>query len=261
MPIDPVPAAPTGRPVVFYSPHQDDETLFMGQVIAHHALAGREVHVVLCSNGASSGARAEINGEVSDGTYWKGYHYPAREGYTPLSLDTFSEARTREFVAACAQLGVPASRVHLGRADAPAATSPDLPDTISTSWATQVMQSWADEFAALGWPSVGHYTMWTGDDHPDHAALGGALATLHDQDDDHFGDVRWLVKPEQASAAGASVYGLPSGQAAEIVQMARRAGWCYRAWQPAAGCFATGYHSVSYLSGPEAGAPNHYVRP
>lgn len=261
MPTDPVPATPTGKPIVFYSPHQDDETLFMAQVIAHHALAGREVHVVLCSNGASSGARAEINGDTSDGTYWKGYHYPAREGYTPLTLDTFSEARTREFVSACAQLGVPASRVHLGRADAPAATSPDLPDTISTGWATQVMQSYADEFAARGWPSVGHYTMWWGDNHPDHANLGAALATLHAQDPDGFGDVRWTVKPEQVSAAGASAYGLPSTLATEIVQMARRAGWCYRAWQPASGAFATGYHSVSYFSGPENGTANHYVRP
>lgn len=257
MPTDPVPATPTGAPIVFYTPHQDDETLFMGQVIAHHALAGREVHVVLCSNGFGSSTLAEINGTAADGNLWGGYHYPAREGYAPLTLEQYSEARTREMVAACAQLGVPADRVHLGRADAPAASSADLPSTISTAWAAEVMESWAAHFAGLG----GHYTMWWGDNHPDHANLGAALRSLHDQGAVGFGDTRWLVKPEQASAAGASVYGLPSNLSATVVQMARRAGWCYRAWQPAAGAFAIGYHSVSYFSGPESGTANHYVRP
>lgn len=261
MATDPVPANPTGKPVIFYSPHQDDETLFMGQVIAHHALAGREVHVVLLCDGVGSGARAEINGEVSDGTYWKGYHYPPREGYAPLTESEFSLARTREFVAACAQLGVPAERVHLGRADAPAATSVDLPGSISTDWATQVMTSWADHFAAAGWDSVGHYTMWWGDNHGDHANLGSALQTLHGQDPTGFGDVRWTVKPEQATTAGASTYTISSTYAATAVQMARRAGWCYRAWQPASAAFATGYHSVAYFSGPEDGTANHYVKP
>jgi LmbE family N-acetylglucosaminyl deacetylase len=250
---DPVPATPTGAPVVFYTPHQDDETLFMGQVIARHALANREVHVVLVSNGSTSGARGLINGD-DDSYWWGGYHYPPREGYAPLTAADFADARTRELVAACAQLGVPASRVHLGRADAPAATTMDLPTTISTTWATQVMQSWAAHFAALGWSSVGHYTMWWGDNHSDHAALGSALRTWAPP------DRRWLVKPEQASAAGAGQYGLPSSSAAMIRQMARRAGWCYRSWQPAAGCFACGYHSVSF-DGPEDGTPNYLLAP
>ncbi|WP_141579650.1 PIG-L deacetylase family protein [Actinomadura sp. WMMA1423] len=256
---DPVPANPTGKPIVFYSPHQDDETLFMGQAIAHHALAGREVHVVLLCNGALSGARAMLNGTASSG-FWGGYHYPPREGYAPLSEDDFGLARTREFVAACAQLGVPAERVHLGRADAPAATSADLPDGISTSWATDVMQSWATRFAAEGWPSVGHYTMWWGDNHADHAALGNALKSLRSSAPAAFVDARWLVKPEQASAAGAAAYTISATYSAMAVQMARRAGWCYRSWQPPA-CYAVGYHSVSYFTGPENGTANYIVKP
>ncbi|TDB72941.1 PIG-L family deacetylase, partial [Actinomadura sp. KC216] len=237
-------------------PHQDDETLWMGQVIARHALAGREVHVVLVSNGASSGARAMVNGDA-DSNWWGGYHYPPREGYAPLSLGDFAAARTRELVAACAQLGVPAERVHLGRADTPAPTTADLPGTITAGWATQVLQSWAAHFAPE-WSSVGHYTTWWGDDHQDHAALGAALRTLNTQTPAAFGDARWLVKPEQRTAAGAGVYGLPPASAAAIVQMARRAGWCYRAWQPRAGCYAIGYHSVSF-AGPESGTPNYIV--
>jgi LmbE family N-acetylglucosaminyl deacetylase len=259
---DPVPADPAGRPIVFYSPHQDDETIFMGQVIAHHALAGREVHVVLLCNGALSDARGEINGTVADNSYWGGFHYPAREGYEPLSLQEFGLARTREFVAALAQLGVPAERVHFGRADQPLATSDLLPDAISVDWATQVLNSWADYFQAFGYDQVGHYTMWWKDPHADHAALGQALHARALAEPVTFGDVRWLVKPEQAVAAAASVYALPAALAALIRLMSRRAGWAYRAWQPASGAFATGYHSVGnvYFDDVERGDPNHYVR-
>jgi LmbE family N-acetylglucosaminyl deacetylase len=261
MPTDPVPANPTGRPIVFYTPHQDDETLFMGQVIAHHCLAGREVHVVLASNGSTSGARDEVNGVAFDGTYWDGFHYPTREGYAPLSLADFGLARTRELVAACAQLGVPAERVHLGRADQVPASSAELPDAISVDWATQVLRSWAEHFTAEGLDQVGHYTMWWNDPQPDHAALGQALRDLHGEHPDWFGDARWLVKPEQATAAGAAAYALPASLAAQIKLMAKRAGWCYRAWQPAAGAYAIGYQSVApFFDAVERGDPDHIVK-
>jgi LmbE family N-acetylglucosaminyl deacetylase len=261
MAIDPVPADPTGRPIVFYSPHQDDETLFMGQIIAHHALAGREVHVVLCCNGNLSEARGEINGDTSDSTYWGGYHFPVREGYAPLNLRDFGLARTREFVAACAQLGVPARRVHFGRADVPLATSDLLPDAISVGWATEVMNSWAAHFAGLGVPQAGHFTMWWQDPHADHAALGQALRARALAEPVLFGDVRWLVKPEQATAAGATAYPLPANLAPTIKAMSRHAGWAYRSWQPPY-AYATGYHSVGnvYFDDVERADPNHHVR-
>jgi LmbE family N-acetylglucosaminyl deacetylase len=262
MAADPVPADPTGRPIVFYTPHQDDETLFMGQVIAHHALAGREVHVVLVSTGATSGARQEINGTVPDPTHWGGYHYPEREGYEPLSLVDFGLARTRELLAACAQLGVPATRVHLGRADDPAPSSDLLPDSITVGWAEQVVTSWAEHFDARGVEQAGHYTMHWADPHADHAALGQATRNLRADDPARYGDTRWLVKPEQATALGAPAYPLPAAVAPTVKAMTRRAGWCYRAWQPASGAFAIGYHSVGtqYFPGVESGVPNHIVR-
>lgn len=257
---DPVPA-PTLRPVVFYSPHQDDETLFMGQVITHHALVGREVHVVLCSNGSTSSALGEINGTVGDATFWGGSHYPAREGYPVMTKADFGLHRTDEFVAACGQLGVPRERVHFGRADVTYGDSSELPDAVSPTWATEVMQSWADHFAAGGDPAVGHYTMWWMDPHYDHASLGQALHALHLADPTTFSDARWAVKPEQAAAAGALPYGLPSDKADLIKWMGRHAGWCYRAWLPPL-AYAIGYHSVgsTYFDDTERGDPNHVVR-
>lgn len=263
MPVDPVPSDPPGAPVVFVTPHQDDEDLFMGQVIGHHAVAGREAHIVLGCNGALSNVIQKLNGTLVDANYWGGYHFPAREGYAPLSLQEFGLARTRELVASAAELGVPAGRVHLGRADEPLASSDLLPDAISVDWAKEIFESWADHFGALGFPQVSFYTMWWGDNHADHAALGQALRELRLADPDRYRNARWLVKPEQAAAAGASAYGLPADQAATIKAMAKHAGWCYRAWQPAAGAFAIGYHSVGtvYFPGVESGIPNHIVRP
>jgi LmbE family N-acetylglucosaminyl deacetylase len=262
-PVDPVPATPTGRPIVFYPAHQDDEVIEMGQVIAHHVLALREVHVVLCSNGSTSGARAEINGTAVDNGWWNGWHYPAREGYAPLSQVDFGLARTSEFVGALYQLGVKPENIHYGRADQPV-TSDQLPDTISDQWGIDILTSWAEYFTARGFDQVGHYTHWKGDAQPDHAAMGRALQERHAAHPSWFGDVRWLVKPEDAVRAGASVYTLPAALAPTIVRMARNAGRVYGAWNPVVGSYAIGYHSVGpqYFEpgGVSAGVPNHYLR-
>lgn len=44
----------TGTPAVFFVPHQDDEVLSMGSAIREHVLAGRQVWVVLLTDGSSS---------------------------------------------------------------------------------------------------------------------------------------------------------------------------------------------------------------
>jgi LmbE family N-acetylglucosaminyl deacetylase len=256
MPTDPVPL-PTGRPIVFYSPHQDDETLFMGQVIAHHALVGREVHVVLASNGETSGALAEINGTAPDSGWWGGYHFPAREGYAPVSRDEFGRARSREFAGATRQLGAMAANIHFGL---PGQAHDDLPDGIDVAAAESLMVAWAEHFRAAGRDQVGHYTMWKGDPNPDHAALGQVLQNENDAHPQWFGDARWLVKPEQATAAHASVYRMPTAYRANAVAMARSAGRCYSAWAPAQGMYAIGRHSVpTYFDQLDRGDPNHIL--
>jgi len=244
MSIDPVPALPSGRPIVFYSPHQDDETLWMGQIIAHHALAGRQVHLVLCANGSNSAALAEING-APDFTWWGGPHYPAREGYQPLTADEFGLARTREFLNAAGQLGVPEIRVHFGRADQIMTSSDELPTVVTSTWAAQIIESWAEHFAVLGFDQVGHYTTHWNDPQPDHSAMGQALLDLHIGGGTPFADARWTVKPDQvASTAGAGTYGLPTSLAAQIKGMAKHAAWSYKAWAPRGGSYGIGYHSV-----------------
>ena len=65
------------RPVVFYAPHADDETLNMGITIAEHVAASRATYVVLMTRPLTSALQA-IYGEIYSG-YWKGYHNPSFE--------------------------------------------------------------------------------------------------------------------------------------------------------------------------------------
>jgi LmbE family N-acetylglucosaminyl deacetylase len=247
-----------GPRVYFLEPHQDDAALFMAQAIAHHVLAGREVHVVLMSNGSTSQVLGELNGTAADPTWWAGTHDPAAEGYAPMTAAEFGLARTREWRQSARHLGVPPAQQHLGM---DVATSDLLPNGITQAYATDVMQYWLDHDLNAGLARPGFYTMWWGDPTADHAACGQALRALRLSDPD-FADSRWMVKPEQAAAASASVYGVPAALVAEVKLMQKRAAWAYGAWAPEQGAFAVGMHSVrSYFEGgPLVGAVNHIVR-
>lgn len=245
--------------VYFLEPHQDDASLFMAQVIAHHVLAGRNVHAVLMSNGSTSNVLDELNGAASDPTWWGGVHDPGAEGYAPLTKDEFGLARTREWVQSWRHLGVPPGpNQHFGMG---LASSTDLPDGIDEAYATDVMRYWMGSDLDAGLPRPGFYTMWWGDPNPDHAACGQALRVLRLADPD-FADSRWLVKPEQATAAGAAVYTVPAAMLPEVRLRQKRAAWAYGAWAPAQGAYAIGMHSVAlpYFDDPLRGDPNHIVR-
>jgi LmbE family N-acetylglucosaminyl deacetylase len=253
---------PTGRRLYVIGPHADDDVLFFAKMIAHCVLAGREVHGVLMSNGETSNVLGELNGTAADNTWWKDTHSPAHEGYAPLTAREFGLARTREWRNSWHQLGVPDERLHLGM---DLATSDLLPDAISTAYAMQVMQYYVNGDLDAGRSVGGLYTMHWNDVHPDHAACGQALRTLRTSDPT-YGDSRWMVKPEEAAAAGAAVYGVPDNLLAQVTHMQWKAAQAYGAWAPADppdnGSFAIGFHSVytPYFTSTLAGGPNHIVR-
>ncbi len=76
-------------PAIFYSPHQDDETIGMGASIAEHVRAGRPVYVVLLTNGANTGMLAYLQTLNPNST-----------------MQNVINARNNEFIAACIALGV-----------------------------------------------------------------------------------------------------------------------------------------------------------
>lgn len=255
MPID---WEPAGRNVYWFEPHQDDACLFMAQAAAHHVLAGRTVHVVLMSNGSTSNVLGELNGVTTDSTWWGGRHDPAHEGYSTLSQTEFGLARTREWRASWHQLGVPDVRLHYGKN---LASSAQLPDGITTSYASSVISYWMNRDLNAGLEPPGLYTMWWNDPQGDHAACGQALRSLR-LADPNYTDGRWLTKPEDAERAAATAYPVPAAMAGEVMVMQKRSAWAYGAWQPASGAFAIGMHSVAlpYFDDPLRGDPNYIVR-
>lgn len=82
-------------PAIFYSPHQDDETISMAASISEHVRAGRPVYVVLLTNGANAGLLSYIK---------KHYNSSA-------TMEDVITARNNEFIAACIALG--AHRVYI----------------------------------------------------------------------------------------------------------------------------------------------------
>lgn len=245
MPTDPVPP-PTGRRLYLYPAHQDDETLWSGQIVAHHALVAREVHIVLGTDGSTSAIRNALNGTDSNG-WWGGYHYPIREGIpAPLSPADFAAARDLEMLQAARQLGLDTGRVHL-RTDTRTAS-------LTVAEATELILS----FEALA-PGAGHYTTHWTDPDPNHAALGTALRNLALAG--AVSDARWVVRRSQiGSVAGAVEYVVPAAYVVQARHMAKAAARCYGAWFPPE-AYAVGRHSVpADFDWVESGASNWIVK-
>jgi LmbE family N-acetylglucosaminyl deacetylase len=78
------------RPAIFYSPHQDDETIGMGASIAEHVRSGRPVYLVLLTNGANLAMLGFL-----------------REKYNQnATMEDLTRARNNEMIAACMALGI-----------------------------------------------------------------------------------------------------------------------------------------------------------
>jgi LmbE family N-acetylglucosaminyl deacetylase len=127
-------------PAVFFTPHQDDETLSMGASIVQHVAAGRQVIVVLLTDGGASGVRSL---------------YP--------SDDVFIGERDREFNAAVKRMGgtpvIRADRAHDGQ--------------LTIDYAQSVIQEYVDQYPAGSFKTMSEF-----DASPDHSNLGKALKNV-----------------------------------------------------------------------------------
>lgn len=241
---DPIPAVPTGRPLFFHEPHQDDAALWAAQILAHHALVGREVHIVSATDGSTSTIRHALNGQESNG-WWKGYHYPEREGIPYLTPELFAAARDRELITSSIQLGVPAERVHLREGQ--------RGPYISLAEAEALIL----QYEAMA-PGSGHFTTWWGDTDPTHATMGQALLNLRRAG--KVTDARWVVRRAQASSAPGAVHYDAGPYAQQCRDMAWRACEAYGSWDPPH-TYAIGMHSVPReFEWAMSGAPNVIVR-
>lgn len=239
------------RPVIFYSPHADDETLNMGITIAEHVAAGRDTHVVLMTHGRVTGALDAINGVTLSG-YWKVMHDPAFEGYSPLTKADLEQARIREFHHACAQLGVPPSNRHIEYLD-----DPTTGETVTKAEAKAVIQNYVNAY-----PDADHFTLSYHDIHPDHAAVGQALLELYNDGEIDY-NVRFIISMATRNNYENNGQTPPGWKDtptdSTITNKLVNACRCYAAWAPTVGSFAVGYHSVANQFDKLLADPYHYI--
>lgn len=105
----------TSTPIIIILPHQDDE-LFMAGSIQRYQKSGRDVRVVMVSDGGASKVRHILNGKDDKGnkvfsvSHGK-THNPFKEGYKWFTRQRFSAARNREFIRSMKELGIPRSHI------------------------------------------------------------------------------------------------------------------------------------------------------
>ena len=205
-------------PVIWYVPHPDDETIFMGGSIGMHR--DRRNILVVLTRGGGSGARKVVNRKLEQQN---------------LNRARFMRARVRELRAAAARLGVHHHDVLVH----------DLPDGgVEVSDVHEIVAEMAGRF-----PRAQHRTMSFLDPHADHATAGEALRKAYESGvvkDCLFHLPVSLVDDELGSH-------VPLDEPA--VAAKRAALREYELWRPAKGRFAIGAHSVSRLIREQAERP------
>lgn len=211
---------PYSWPAVFIAPHPDDETIFMAGAIREHLNAGRHVFVELMTHGEASGARPTLaNGGTC--SWHSGTH-----SYS-LSARDFGNARVAEFRDASARLGVTGVYVS------------DFGDkNLSVAEVASRIAFWLQhQDPAKGISLKGtRSTTSSSYTHPDHIAVWSALLACG-----HW-DLRGYAPAGDVPPAATLT--LSSALCA-----AKNNAWgAYQRWDPAAGRYAIGRHSVGYAT-------------
>jgi hypothetical protein len=227
-------APQNGKPVIYYCPHQDDETLSYSVDILNQLAVGRRVIVVLYTNEPDSTAQKAINGE-SYSRFWQGTHNPSKEGYAPLTDEQFKQTRMNEFRSACYQLGV-----------APADVIVDISPQVDLT----VLKKLIIKYEMM-YPGASHKAMSYYDEFPSHAVSGKALNVLYNEG--VVANASFFISRYNWQKPNPGVIFTAT---ADQVKTIKHAAEPYRAWNPLAGAYAYGFHSVpgqfkAYLAHPQ----------
>lgn len=262
-----------------YAPHPDDEMLSMGLAILHYIASGYEVHLVSMNSGGALGVANTLNGTThcSLGTEHPYTHDPDREGYVDFTVPDVSAARILEARSSLGAMAMfpPINPAAPGAVVHHAAGLPDgfggPPDgpvsAAGVAMAKDVIKSFIDAN-----PNSTHFTMSDSEatllpdkGHPDHGACGQALREL--KLDPVYGpplaNAKFFVSrlywappggsypPEVLAAAAGSLQWFGSGSNSYLAHKAAYDSWLrgqvypvWKAWNPAGGSFAVGYHQV-----------------
>lgn len=209
-------------PVIWYIPHPDDETIFMGGSIS--AQRGRRNILVVLTQGGASGAIKIVNRKLKQ----------------PIDRAKFMEARVLELTAAARALGVHAADV----------LTHDLPDGgLEVAAVHQIVEQMARRF-----PRASHRTMSYLDPHSDHATAGEALRKAYESGvvkDCLFHLPVGLVDDSLGSPVALNGNGEVAAKRAALEE--------YQLWRPGQGRYAIGAHSVAKLIKQQYDAPTERV--
>jgi LmbE family N-acetylglucosaminyl deacetylase len=240
-------------PAIFYSPHQDDESLAMAGSIREHREAGRRVILVLLTRGENGGLLDIMRGDADCPL---GQRCPGGGNHSfDLTQDDIVRGRTAEFKAAALRLGVDQVVIR------------DRPDAAWGDYAgfVQEVRNTILEFEAR-YPGASHklvdgyrdviYGYPPDDANLTHKACREAAEGLEGQIRDfRYYWVYGYTWPQEQRTAD---YVLPlSGK-----QFARKRQALaeYGRWDPRCGRYALGYHSVGTLMiDPAVADPHEYI--
>lgn len=220
-------------PIVFILPHQDDE-LFVAGTIQKYKHTGRKIHVVMVSDGGSSSARFTINGKNDEGkavfcALHRRVHNPKKEGYLPLSVQKFSQARNEEFIRSLQALGIARSQIQfMNKGEEKGVQYPEFRDGLLFDNAKEAI---ARIYATYG---DGTYITLSGG-HSDHVALQEALKEAKGISEKLFFPLDHSDITEHTSL---SITEQKNKEKAVRV---------YGEWAPKKRRFAIGEHSVKFL--------------
>ena len=223
------------RPLIAAVAHQDDETLFLSPGLLRARRAGRDVHVVVYTDGAATVARTRVNNRLAD------------EGLPPLSLRQWTEARNREVVASMRHLDIDADFItFVGYADG----------ALSSTQVRTALSGLLQEY-----PDAEVHSQSMVDPHPDHVAVGTGAAALR-AEGQIPGGLHWYVAYPHLSLQAAHFGGQPSQMrpTASERQALNPALEEFSLWRPSAGRYAIGYTSVGSLFRHQLSAQAYFGR-
>jgi LmbE family N-acetylglucosaminyl deacetylase len=217
---------PYDRPAVFFSPHPDDETIGYAANIFEHVQGGRDVFVELMTHGRSTGVRAVLADGRRDPWHLGSHDHT-------LTPDQIGDARIAEFRQAVAVLGV--TGIHISDFGDGNVTRAEVNERISWWLAHN-----SGGLSLKGTVGAEDPRAAGGTAHPDHQAVWDALTASG------FADLRgWLVYHH---TSGVGTFTRQNGFTGQPACDAKRAAVAaYGLWDPAAGRYAIGYHSVPTL--------------
>ena len=271
--------------VFFYSPHPDDETLSMALAILHYIANGFEVHLVSVTSGGAAGIANQLNGlqACNAGGDHPYLHDPAREGYEPHTVESIAAGRILEARSALGAMAmvpqitdsngvlIPRGNVYhhvaglndgFGAPGQGSSTAPVTREGIDAAKAVILpfVRDYSNSF---------HITMSPADHHHDHAACGIALREIKQENPTMLGTPMFMVSrlywtvtdglyaadlreaaggtPERpnGSIAWFNGFGTSARYTAYVNWIRTQVIKPFGAWNPAAGAFGMGKHSVN----------------